>query len=301
MSKKQKEVKVGFHTLIQKHYKKKDEETSQTNPFREIDELLTAIYRLPKLKRFYDLKDNKFCFIENVEIVNSKSFKLVTGYMKSARNEFRPNLIDKKTGNERKNPKSLSEGDIEKTHFCFRVDETDVYIFLQDNYHGISINSFINYLKHFERGRLDKKKLPMNFTLTYSDIMRNNFLTELEMMSRVKSTEVFIDKKFLGSDSLNISNRTLSVQKEIKLVVNANIRENIRNFAVDAFNKLNSNSDNSITKIRVIGNDENENDVIIDTSYFNKVEYVNVDLNAETGEVNTTQMITGLKRIANSY
>jgi hypothetical protein len=301
MSKKQKEVKVGFHTLIQKHYKKKDEELGQANPFREIDELLISIFRLPKLKRFYDLKDNKFCFIENIEIIKKEDIKLVTGFIKSARNEFRPNLIDKRTGNERQNPKSLSEGDIEKTHFCFRVDETDVYIFLQDNYHGVSINSFINYLKHFERGRLDKKKLPMNFTLTYSDIMRNNFLTELELMSRVKSTEVFIEKKFLGSDSLNLSNRTQSVQKEIKLVVNANIRENIKNFAVDVFNRLNSGKDKSITKIRVMGNDENENDVVIDTSYFNKVEYINVDLNPETGEVNTTQMITGLKRIANSY
>ena len=301
MSKKDKDVKVSFHTLIQKHFKKENEDNEKMNPFFEILDLINEINALSKVKRFYNLKDNKFCFMDSIEITETANYKLVTGFIKSARNEFRPNLIDKKTGNERKNPKTLNEGDIEKTHFCIRVDESEVMFFLQSNYYGISVLNFINYLKEFERNRLKKIKSPMNYGLTYSEIMRNNFLTVLENMNRVKTTELFIDKQFLASDSLNISNRIMSIQKEIKVVVNANKFENIKEFAIDSFNKISGTKDKSIVKIRVIGNDNENNDVILDTSFFNMIEFINVDLNLDTGEINTTQMITGLKKIANSY
>ena len=300
MSKSTKDVKIGFHTIIQNHYKEPEELNRRQNPFFDVIEVLTFVSKLSKVKRFYNLQDDKFCFIDNVDTTFKDGISFTTGFVKSARNQFRPNLIDKRTGNERPNPKALTEGDIEKTHFCIRIDQQEVMLFLQNNFHGISTRSLINYLKHFEGIRLGKLKQSMTFSLDFADILRNDFLTELENMKRVKTTEIFVDKKLLGSNTLNLSERIVSVQNDIKVVVTAKTRENIKNLTVDVFNVLNGGK-SQITKIRAIGNDVGNNDVIIDTSNLNRVEFVNVDLNPETGEVNTTQMITGLKRIANSY
>lgn len=89
------------------------------------------------------------------------------------------------------------------------------------------------------------------------------------------------------------------MKKELKLTLSASKSESITEVAIDLYNSFASGSD--ISKVRIYGVDENNNEKILDTTFMGRVEFIKVDLNQETGEVNTTQLFTGLVKMANSF
>ncbi len=210
-------------------------------------------------------------------------------------------MINKRTGDERNNPKLLTEGDIEKTHFVIKIDKSnnEVYMFLEHNYHGVNPNNVVNYFKKFYYSFLAKNGHKRDSSIIHLIIPRNDFMKELERITRTRLAEVYFEKKLLGSNALEFSDRTISLKNELKLVATASPRESITEFVVDCYNKFKERK-NSVTKVRVYGIDEDNNEVILDTSFMSKVEFVTVDINQNTGEVNTVQLHTGLKRIANN-
>lgn len=290
-----KDVKLTYHILVKRYWKKRKGEEAFYHPLYEIIDILKYTKRLARLKKFHDLKNDKFCFLESVEFTTEAPDVIAKGYFKSARNEFRPNLINKRTGLERKNPKELTEGDIEKTHFLIKCDRNndEVYLLLESNYHGIAIGAIVEYLTVFQRQYLKAKKIARNFTIAQASIPGNDFFEELGKLNRAKIAEVYFDKQLLGGKALNFSNRTISLKKDLKLVASAELGENISEVAVDFFNALNLKGSN-ISKVRVFGNDSKNNEVILDTSHMTKRDFIKADLNPETGEVITPQMISGL-------
>lgn len=294
-----KDVKVHFFILTKKNWRQAKDEKTVIYPLYEINDIILYVKKLLKLKKFFDLQDNKFCFLESVSSVNEGSNIVFKGFFKSARNEFRPNLLNKKTGEERSNPKLLTEGDIEKTHFVIKIDKAkqEVYLLLEYNFYGVSINNIIDYFTHFLRQYLKTIKRPRNFTIVQAVIPGNDFFDELQRLGRAKIAEVYFDKQLLGSKALNFSNRTLPLKQDLKLVATADLGESIKEVAVDLFNAFSLKGSN-ITKVRVFGNDSDNNEVVLDTSFMSRIEYVKVDLNLETGEVITSQMISGLIEIA---
>lgn len=296
---KTKETKIQFFSLLEREWKSPNQEDIVEVPFFNIIDTLEYVSKLSKKKRFYDLINDKFCFLDTF----SKDNIFCSGYFKSARNEFRPNLINKSTGDERKNPKERTEGDIEKTHFVIRVDlsNSEVYLFLEYNHTGISIQNIINYLNKFGREFATKKNISSRFTIFYQMIARTNFLTELEKLERTKIAEIHIDKRILGSDFLNFSNRTLTIQKDVLLEVKAERSEDIKNFAIDIFNKFSGKQDDSISKIRIYGQDENGNETFIDTSFMGQVAFISANLDDDTGEAVSIDLLHGIRKIANSF
>jgi len=301
--KSKKDCKVFFITLIETMWKNKQDDPRIDNPLYLIEDIIEYTMKLSKTKRFYDLKDGKFCFLESAEIVPTVNQPtLISGFFKSARNEFRPNLINKRTGVERKNPKEITEGDIEKTHFVIKIDREakEVYFFLEHNFHGVSEKNAVNYFSTFHSKYLTAKDLKKNSSIKHLIMVRNNFLTELENLERTRLAEIYFDKQLLGSKALNFSDRTISLKKELKLVASAETQESIKEIAIDFFNVFNA-KDSLVSKVRIYGTDEDKNEIMLDTSFMSKVEFVPVDINQETGEVNTTQLLSGLKQIANTY
>lgn len=294
-----KEIKIQFYTLIKRNWKTSNEKDTEFEPFYMVTEVLGFISKLSKKKKFYELKNNKFCFVDAVEL----NGKYCSGYFKSARDQFRPNLLNKQTGAERKNPKEKSEGDIEKTHFVIKVDEKneEVYLFLEHNHTGISILNFINYLKEFSKRYAEKKEIDKRFSLTYQVIVRNNFLTELEKLERTKIAEIHVDKKILGNNFLKFSNRILPIQHDIMLQVKAEKKEDIKNFAIDVYNNFSKGKEDSISKIRIYGYDENGNKTFIDTDFMGQIDFIPVQLDSDTGEAQTKDLLTQLNRIATSF
>ncbi|MDO5616451.1 MAG: hypothetical protein Q4G16_09685 [Cruoricaptor ignavus] len=294
-----KEIKIQFYTILKKNWKSSDEKDTEIEPFYIIPDVLGYISKLAKKNKFYELKNNKFCFIDKVEINDN----ICSGYFKSARDQFRPNLLNKQTGAERKNPKEKTEGDIEKTHFVIRVDKKneEVYLFLEHNHTGISILNFINYLKEFSKKYSVKNKLETRYSLTYQIIARNNFLTELEKLEQTKIAEIHVDKKILGNEFLKFSNRIVSIQNSVMLQVKAERKEDIKNFAVDIYNSFSKGKEDAIDKIRIYGLDENGNKTFIDTDFMGQIDFIPVQLDSDTGEAQTDDLLKQLNRIATNF
>ena len=84
------------------------------------------------------------------------------------------------------------------------------------------------------------------------------------------------------------------------LSVKADLKESITNFAIDVWNKLNG-SKSSITRIKVKGKDEDDNSVLLDTSFLRKTKSVRVEMDTDTGEIISTDILTSLKFMAKSF
>ena len=296
-----KNVKVSFHTFV-KCMLKSGEHIEE--PFYMIEKVLDYISNITDNRnRYYELKSGKFCFIDSISKERiDENVTLFKGVCKSARNEFRPNLINKKTGKERKNPKELSEGDIELTHFLIKISKFDkeIYLLLERNHNGVSHLNFTNYINEFTTKYLKQIGQAKDFSIIRMDVPTNNFLTELERLNRTVQAEVYFDKKLLGSDALNFSERTLSIRKNIMLTVKANPRDSITEFGVDLWNKVNR-QDSLVSRIRIKGTNDESNNVILDSDMMSRKEYVTVDLNQETGEVNSIQLLSEMRKIALAF
>lgn len=301
-----KDVKITFHTLIQRMWRQAGEAENKEQPFFLVEEVLDYIGSIKskdKTQKFYELKDKKFCFIDTVNKTNLNNNDIVYyGIFKSARSDYRPNLINRKTGTERKNPKEISEGDIEKTHFLVKLSRTDneVYLFMEKNFMGVSPVVFVNYISHFTILYLQHVDAKRNFSIQKTDIPMNNFLTEVERLSRTVTAEVYFDKKLLGSGALNFSNRTVSLKRDLVLTAKASTKESITEVGVDLWNNM-QHKDSPIYRVRIKGIDENDNAVLLDTSFFCRQEFITVELNAETGEVNSTQLLSKLKDMSKDF
>jgi hypothetical protein len=147
---------------------------------------------------------------------------------------------------------------------------------------------------------LEKRELPKNYTLKYFTIAKDGFLESLRKMRSAKVAEVYFDKQLLGSNALNFSNRQTTLKQDLKLTIGSKAGESLKETAIDLFNLFNS-GDRSISKVRVSGRDENENDILIDTSFMNKIEFLTIDKSSTTGELNSVQIFTGLKNIISYF
>lgn len=298
---KPKNVKILYKTLIKYEWTKGDSIRDRSTPFWEVLEVVKLIKKKAKKNKIRDIKGDKFCFLENFSIHENqdKSRTEIYGFFKSARNKFRPNLVNRRTGAERPNPKLLVEGDIEKTHFVIILDSNrnEVFFIHEYNFHGLSIKDILKYFKSFAKEHAEANDLKKSFTLRHQVIPESGFIETLNSMKRVKLADVYIGKQLLGSDALNMSNRLVSVKNEMKLTIGSNPRESIKSTAVDIFNSFNS-KDSPISKIRVEGRDQRDNDILIDTSFMNKQEFITVDRKSDTGELVSSQVFTELKELA---
>jgi hypothetical protein len=294
-----KDVKILFYQLFLTKWKKGKKESSTLHPFVEVKDIIASIKKLARLKKFYDLNNGKFFFLETVEMIEDDSDVILKGFFKSARNEFRPNLINKKTGEERPNPKQLTEGDIEKTHFVFKIAKKreEVYLLLEYNFHGITCSNIIDYFSHFYKSMLKATGNILFFTIVPAIIPGNDFIDGLNLLKRAKIAEVHFDKQLLGSNALNFSNRTVSIKQDLKLIAKAEAGESIKEVAVDLFNKFNQQG-SGVTRVRIFGSDDTNSEVILDTLKIIKNEHIKVDLNPDTGEVMTPQIISALAKIS---
>lgn len=287
-----KNVKISFNTLVKFKYKVHTEES-----FDEILSVLKFISSIRNKKdRQMDLKESKFMRLESIKN-ESKDKNIVTGFFKSAKYTYRPNLLDKNTGEERPSPKKLSEGEAEKTHFAIKKTNDEVFLLLEINGNGVTINQVVEYLnqatKHYKKSINETKP----FSLRYYKMGKDDFKEQIKKMNRVRVATIYYDKKLLGNDYLNFSNRTSSIQRDIEITIKAEKSMDIKEPLLDIANRFSSkeNQQNrSISKVRIAGKDENGTPTIIDTSFIEKVDSANISLNPTTGQVETTEAYSNL-------
>ncbi|MFN5847680.1 MAG: hypothetical protein ACK43K_04260, partial [Chitinophagales bacterium] len=82
----------------------------------------------------------------------------------------------------------------------------------------------------------------------------------------------------------------------IKFTVKAHRGQSISNTVIDLYNNF-SGGRSQIHKIRVQGKNEMNNNVVLDTELISKIESVEVEINNETGEVNSETIFEQLINI----
>ena len=293
--------KIVFFSITKKMWENNAEGLKGEFPFFEIKELIAFINKLKKTERKFELKGHKTCSLISATIKDADNATIITGIFKSAQWLYRPPLWDTQTDEERPSPKKITEGEKEKTHFAIKITEEEVFLVLEINGNGITINHIISYLMFFNREYLKSIKKKQSFTIYYAKVGRGDFLQVLERLNRTRIVEVHFNKSLLGGDGLKFSSRTHSVQRDVVLTLKAEKRQSVTETAVDIFNKFNGQTiEESISKIRVQGKDEDNEDTILDTSFMEKIEFANVSLNSTTGEVQTTEMLSFLKSYLNN-
>lgn len=173
--------------------------------------MINYINGLNKIDRNFSLGNNKFCIIDEVNFYqNANQTNII---FKSATHSYRPNLIHRETVDERESPKDIAEGEIEKTHLVTNFVNDDLILLLEKHLHGISINQFVRYLNHYG-GQLDE---PIKFN--FETVVKDNFLEEIDNLSRVTCADIYVDKQMLGGEALNYSNNLNEVKHEVILSV----------------------------------------------------------------------------------
>jgi hypothetical protein len=282
--------KVLFYDLVKNNYVNHGNNSEPAAISREI---LLHIITLDALERQYDLYNNKFCRLETVQ----EQGTILKVVFLSATHKYRAPLLDRHSGDQRDNPKLITEGERIKTHIVMKFVENEVLMVVEQGVGTIKIQQIVNYLNSLAHKFHASLGTERSYSLTFDIIAKDNFIEELNSLTRVIEGELFVDKQILGSDALNYSNRIEPVKHNVKLIIKAERGLSITNALTDAFNNFNGGH-SQIHKIRVRGKNDQDNDVLIDTDIIAKTEYVEAELNQLTGEVNSDQIFEQMRNIA---
>ena len=218
----------------------------------------------------------------------------------SAKYNYSPPLIDKDTGVRRKSPKKLIEGEEEKTHVVFKFLDDEIIVLLEEHQAGISIGSLVTYLNSFEDKRFKSMSQVRPYRLEHFVIPKENFLDELSALDRAVVAEIHTSKRFLGSDCLDFSENTDEAKEDLVITAKAEKNRSIVQFCRDMYQKT-KQPGSDITKLRVRGKTDDGNDIVLDTSIIRKIEYVDAQLQAETGVVKSKELFNAMAPILDEY
>lgn len=287
--------KIAFFSITKKMWENNAEGIKGEYPFFEIKDLITHISKLKRKEKNYELRGYKTCSLM-FKTITKEDPDIITGAFKSAQYRYRPDLWDTQEDTERPSPKKLNEGEIEKTHFAVKITGEEVFLVLEINGNGITIGNIISYLTEKNKQYLHSVGKKQSFTIQYAKVGRGDFLQALKKLNRSQIVEVSLNKSLIGSNGLKFSNRTQSVQRTVTLILKAERGESITETAIDVFNLFNGQKiKDSISKVRIHGKDEDNDQTILDTSFMEKIEFANVSRNTTKGEVQTAEMLTFLK------
>lgn len=259
-----------------------------------LNQTLNYIDNLSKVERSRTIKSPKFGFLDSINSNNQNTRHKII--FKSASHSFRPPLVHKDTIEERESPKSMEEGETQKTHLITKAINGDVIILLEKHKSGLNINQIKNYLNYFAMFIGVDEELKFD----YETISKDDFLEEIDNLSRVVSADVYVDKQLLGSEVLNYSERINTVKHQVIVSVKAKNRDTISDFTRDVFARLNSGQ-NSIQRIRVVGRNNDNNVVKINTDFIERQEYVRPNINLVTGEIRTSDLFSEMESVLQNF
>lgn len=280
--------KIGFYYLTISN--------DEIEPISALNRVLEYINNLDKVNRKITISGKKFGLLDNINSNNQRTkHKLI---FKSATHSFRPPLIDKNTVDERESPKTIDEGEIQKTHLIAKAINNDIIIVLEKAQSGLSMKQVVKYLNNFVMGlELDQED---NFNFKYEIIAKDDFLEEINGLERVVSADVYVEKQVLGGDALRFSDRTETVQHEIVVSVKAERMNSIKEFVRDAFSLLN-NGERSVTRISLVGRNDENNIIKINTDLIERQEYINPTINEVTGEILSSEIFVEMNSVIQNF
>lgn len=254
----------------------------------DFDSFVEFINNLDDEDKKYNINTAKFCSIEFISQLEQKDcngrLKCFFGCIKSAPFGVNKPLLDYSNNTERDNPKNLTEGEKEQNYFILAFNNNSEFeIIFQKSGLGISINQFKNYIDELMTKYLSSINLQKEFRTEMGDIIIENLNEIIDRIDRIVECKLYIDKQVLGSDFLGLSNRTLSVKKELTISAKAEYNQSIVQFLRDILQNITHN--NTISRVWVRGKDNNNNEAKFFIEKIMKGNTISVDINPTTGAV----------------
>lgn len=271
---------------------KKEIATGDEHSFQTLRDILNSAHAASHPQKLFEL-DEKKVFLASLE---NRSGNLQVGFTVSLYTNYRPDVVEENTGSKRPNPKNNDEGDEEKTHFVVKYTSDKVYLLVENNSKAISpkkIPLYFNYLyKTFNPNE------SRTYNLKYATLAVDNFEQVLERLTRAKTAEIIVEKPILGSQYMQMSNRTSTVKREIKVTVSAERKASIKDFSEDVYQLYSSGG--LVKKITIIGVDEDNSPIKIDTSFMEKKSYIYAEVNEDKGDLKTIDTLREMVTLANA-
>ncbi len=264
-----------------------------------LSNLLNFIQSKSPYDKKVDLPSDRFCFMDNIQkTVSDEYFRIL---FKSAKHSYRAPLLDRETINERENPKRMTEGEQMKTHVIIKMLPMEIILFLENGTNCMTSLNIVYYLNQYVSKYNDEHPSQAIYgTFIAQQILKNDFWEQLQSMNRVKKAVVVTDKRVLGSDSLHFLQRMFSIKDTINIDIVAKRKESLKDAITDIWNSRIAGR-SEISCIRVEGVGEHNEQTIINTDQFAKIEYVEANQNEDTGEFDTPDMFNRMMLVAQRY
>jgi hypothetical protein len=282
--------KIGYYVLSLK------EGDFELDTKTGLTSLLDYIRPLPKIQRKCDLSTEKIAYFDSVSSITDDTISIL---VKNARHGYRAPLIDRNTVEVRDNPKTINEGEQMKTHIVIKFTGFDTICLVETGLNMLTCNDLVIYLNSmtakYNENNDDTHQIRGRFCIEM--VMREDFDIALENLNRAACAEIYVDKRILGEDVLNFSNRTETIKDSIVMKVGTTKGNSAKEFARDVLRKMND-ANAVVKRVRIKGLSNSGAETIIDTNSFCKKDSVDVHRNSDTGEYDSREMFTKLKLLA---
>lgn len=264
----------------------KDNKSANRLPGKAITDIFSAVAVLPEADRILDHPaKNKFYILDRCDF----DVDIVTGFFTSAKYNHRPDLISKVNLKRRPNPKAIEEGESEKTHFAIISLPKEAIMLLEAKGGGISLGPLLRYLTRYT---------PNGAHLEADLFAGTTFVKKLQEMVRATSVNVYTGQTFVNP-TFGLDREMPEVQDDVIVTFRAKKRSSVKKYINKIYANLSGSPTSQITRIRVSGKSENNDDVVIDTERLTDSEFVGVDLDAN-GQVISDSFVPRLKDILRS-
>ncbi len=265
-------MSISTRKIIHYSIKIENFKTGKEESVELLHKCFCTIKKIEKQKRVFDMtKKNKFHLLFDYKSYGKG--KYAVGYFKSAKYNHCPDLIDKSDLSERKNPKKLTEGEGEKTHFAIGYVDKEALLLLESKRDGVWINAFKAYIEKFIKKF--NKDLHLNIGLS----VKGNFIEKLKDLERVTNIEIYTPYEQVSDtfgEDLPIVKEDIKEDAVIKLT--AKRSRSIKNMTNGLYKILSDSKKNSVDRIRVYGKTISQSDTLIDTANLKDHDIISVEL-----------------------
>ena len=252
-----------------------------------IKKCFSNIMKLNKSQRLYDNAAlHRFHFLSYYK--DKKQYGW--GYFKSAKYHHRPDLIDKNSLSERQNPKKITEGEAEKTHFAYGIDNNEILLLIETKRDGVQIRTFQLYLETY------LMNINKNYRVNVGLSVKGDFNQKLKEMDRVSAVEIYTPYRQVSDTFGNIPIAKGDIRDDAIVTFKAKRSHSIRNTAKSFYQIFTNTERDDVARLRVYGKTVNESSILLDTNRLKDHDTIRIELD-DNGQVITNSILPALKEL----
>jgi len=249
--------------------------------------LFEYISNLPTDEKKQKANSNgKFMALESFREIRTDVY---FGVMRSNVSGSKKNLVDNRDNSERSNPKELFEGEKEITHFIFdESDKGNITLIIDYHMQGVSGRQLQKYLNIYKNKYIATNSMSNDFKYETVDVLRTNFMNQLNTLLRTTEFKIFMDSDVLDSRLGVLPQRLLnSVKQTVVIDSKADAKMDLKNSVQYIYNNMASSG---VDKIWVRGTDSSNSPQTFYTDMMKKQSFITTNKTAN-GEIDTAQVM----------